>query len=102
MTQHNSRRRTHPNRSPLTLHPTGQYCKKIRGKLYYFGSDKSGALQRYLEQASFLHLGRASGHAVGQDDITLKTLCNLYLEHQGDAVQAAKCPLLITRIKYIV
>lgn len=24
---------------PLTLHPTGQYCKKIKGKLYYFGND---------------------------------------------------------------
>jgi len=23
---------------PLTLHPTGQYCKKIRGKLYCLGS----------------------------------------------------------------
>jgi len=90
MTQHNSRRKTHANRFPLTLHPTGQYCKKIKGKLYYFGSDKSDALQRYLEQASFLYLGRASGHAVGQDNITVKTLCNLYLEHQCDAVQAGQ------------
>jgi integrase len=90
MTQHNSRRKTHANRFPLTLHPTGQYCKKIKGKLYYFGSDKSDAFQRYLEQASFLHLGRASGHAVGQDNITVKTLCNLYLEHQCDAVQAGQ------------
>lgn len=25
------------NKFPLTLHPTGQYCKKIQGKMYYLG-----------------------------------------------------------------
>ena len=43
---------------PLTLHPTGQYCKKIKGRLYYFGTNKKKALQRYLEEATFLHGGR--------------------------------------------
>ena len=32
-------RRTHSDRFPLTLHKTGQYCKKIRGKLHYVGTD---------------------------------------------------------------
>lgn len=35
---------------PLTLHPTGQSCKKIRGKIHYFGRDKQEALRRYYEQ----------------------------------------------------
>jgi len=35
--------KTHPNKSPLTLHPTGRFCKKIRGKLYYFGTDNMQA-----------------------------------------------------------
>ena len=50
-----SSRKTRSDKFPLTLHPTGQYCKKIRGKMYYFGSDKKQALQDYLDQATFLH-----------------------------------------------
>lgn len=83
-------RRTRSDKFPLTLHPTGQYCKKIRGKLHYFGSDKDTALRKYLEQASFLHWGQASGPAPRGNGMTLKALCNLYLEHQYDAVQTGQ------------
>jgi len=51
-------RKTRSDKFPLTLHPTGQYCKKINGKLYYFGSNKKQALDRYLEEAAYLHSGR--------------------------------------------
>lgn len=51
MTKSHTKRKTRSDKFPLTLHLTGQYCKKIKGKLYYFGSDKKLALQRYLEQA---------------------------------------------------
>ena len=50
-----SKRKTRSDKFPLTLHPTGQYCKKIKGKIHYFGSDKKQALQRYLDQATYLH-----------------------------------------------
>ena len=40
------KRKTRSDKFPLTLHPTGQYCKKVKGKMYYFGSDKKEALQR--------------------------------------------------------
>ena len=52
MAKSNSKRKTRSDKFPLTLHPTGQYCKKIKGKLYYFGSEKKTALERYLEQAA--------------------------------------------------
>jgi len=40
MAKSHSKGKTRFHKFPLTLHPTGPYCKKIKGKLYYFGSDK--------------------------------------------------------------
>jgi len=74
---------------PLTLHPTGQFCKKIRGKIHYFGKDKQEALRRYYEQASALHAG-TSEPALLPDRLTLEDLCNLYLDHQLGRAQAGE------------
>ena len=60
MAKPNSKRKTRSDKYPLTLHPTGQFWKKIKGKLYYFGTDKKAALERYLEQAAYLHTGKGN------------------------------------------
>ncbi len=86
MAKSNSKRKKRSDKFPLTLHPTGQYCKKVRGKLYYFGTDKQQALQRYLEQAAYLHTGRGTKPKSTTDTLSIKTLCNLYLEHQESRV----------------
>ena len=45
---------------PLTAHPAGHRCKKIRGRIHYFGpwSDPEAALASYLPQKDDLHAGR--------------------------------------------
>lgn len=45
---------------PLTPHRNGQWCKKIQGKLYYFGTlaNWQAALSRYLEDVNYLQLGK--------------------------------------------
>jgi integrase len=75
-------RKPRSDKFPLTLHTTGQYCKKICGKIHYFGVDKRLALQRYLEQASMLHSGKTEPIVANNKSVSLKYLSNLYLEHQ--------------------
>lgn len=93
MAKTSSKRKTNSDKFPLTLHPTRQYCKKIRGKLHYFGVNKQEALRRYLEQASYLHAGKLPEAREANDSMFLKTLCNLYLEHQHSRVQAGEIKL---------
>lgn len=88
--QTTNKRKTRSDKFPLTLHPTGQFCKKIKGKLYYFGNDKKLALQRYLEQAAYLHSGKATPLDKGTEDLSIKYLCNLYLEHQQSKVETGQ------------
>jgi len=83
------KRKTRSDKFPLTLHTTGQYCKKIKGKMYYFGSDRKEALRRYLDKATYLH-----GHQENvrskptEDHMTLKQLCDMYLKYQYSKLQA--------------
>ncbi len=72
MVKSEPKRKTRSDKFPLTLHPTGQYCKKIKGKLYYFGSDKEQALARYLEDAAYLHLGKGTRSKSAGDPVSLK------------------------------
>jgi len=77
------------NKYPLTLHQTGQYCKKIRGKMHYFGKDKQEALQRYYEQASALHTA-TDAPLPPATDLMLIDLCNLYIDHQSGRAKAGE------------
>ena len=82
MAKTNSKRKTHTDKFPLTLHKTGQYCKKIKGKLSYFGTDKKAALNRYLDQAAYLHANKRPRLKTSGNTLSIKTLCKLYLDHQ--------------------
>src|SRR3954469_445813 len=70
---------------PLTAHPAGYWCKKIRGKLHYFGrwADPDAALAKYLEQKDDLHAGKRA--RADPDTLTVKDVANGYL----NAKQAA-------------
>jgi integrase len=65
---------------PLTAHPAGYWCKKIRGKIHYFGpwSDPEGARKNYEAQAEALHAGRKPREKA-PEGTTVKELVNHFL-----------------------
>jgi integrase len=77
---------------PLGPHPSGYWCKKIRGKLYYFGprwSDApeaaaaaAAALAEYLEKKDALHADRKPHEDA--DGLTVKELCNRFLNAKAE------------------
>jgi integrase len=93
MAKSNSKRKTRSDKFPLTLHKTGQYCKKIKGKLYYFGSERTVALERYLKQATYLHSGKLPRSKCTDADMSIKALCNYYLDHQESRAEVGEIKL---------
>ena len=83
-----SKRKIRSDKFPLTLHPTGQYCKKINGRIHYFGTNKKQALERYLEQATYLHGGQDLVQTASNGNMTLKQLWDFYLRYQHSKVLA--------------
>jgi hypothetical protein len=84
-----TKRKTRSDKFPLTLHPSGQYCKKIKGKLYYFGSNKKQAIRKYRDQSTYLHGCQEDvAQRPTDDNMTLKQLCGMYLKYQFSKVQA--------------
>jgi integrase len=75
---------------PLTAHPAGYWCKKIRGKLHYFGpwADPDAALKKYLEQKDALHAGRAP--RPDGKGLTVKALANGFLNHKKALLDAGE------------
>jgi integrase len=93
-----TRRRRHkpakPNPSfPLTPHNNGQWCKKIRGKIRFFGiwEEPKAALANYLRVAADLHAGREPrSSTISAEGLTVKQLCNHYLTYQHRRSQAGE------------
>ena len=72
---------------PLTYHPSGRWCKKIKGELHYFGkaiadngASAQAALELWLEQKDALLAGRVPRpKGDNADGPTLRELVNKFL-----------------------
>jgi len=95
------RKRARSKGCPLSLHQTGQWYKKIYGRFHYFGNDKEKALKAYYEQMTALHAGLGAPASVETGDLTLRTLCNLYLDHQASRIRSHEIsPHYVAHLRY--
>jgi integrase len=75
---------------PLTAHNNGQWCKKIRGKVHFFGvwADPNAAHDRYLRISADLHAGRKPDRGIlSGGELTIKDVANHYLTYQQSRSQ---------------
>ncbi len=71
----------------LTAHRHGPGCRKILGKLRFFGSDADAALRKYLDERDGLQAGRRPS---SRDGRTVAGLCNPYLEFTESLVASGE------------
>lgn len=94
MSESNSTQSAKPSKPyaeyPLTAHPAGYWCKKIRGKLYYFGpwNDPQGALDKYLKDKDALHAGRKPRADI--TGVVVKDVVNAFLIHKDALIEAGE------------
>lgn len=76
---------------PLTPNGNGQWSKKIRGRVFYFGpwSDPEAALSRYLDVRDDLQAGRTP-RPKGDDRLTLLELANEFLTVKKHKVETGE------------
>ena len=76
---------------PLTAHGNGQWCKKIRSKVHFFGvwGEADSALQKYLDQRDDLQAGRTP-RLSSKDNPTTADIVNLWLKRCDDQVAAGE------------
>src|ERR1035441_8837837 len=67
---------------PLFAHNNGQWGKKIRQKIHFFGvwADPQKALERWIDEKDDLLAGRTP--RVQSDGLTMRELANRFLTHK--------------------
>ena len=75
---------------PIFAHGSGQWAKKIRGKLFYFGvwDDPNAALERLNLEFPYLKRGEVPPDVDVSGGCTLKTLANEFLKSKKEKMLA--------------
>ena len=73
---------------PLFYHQTGQWAKKVRGKVYYFGVDATAAEEKWLREKDHLLAGKP--RPTTPDGLTLRELVNQFLTRKKEHVDSGE------------
>ncbi len=91
VTKPNSRRDS--ERFPLYRHKSGNYAKKVRGRVIYFGKDRQAAFLKWIEQRDDLLAGRIARPKQETVDITLSAACDALLCQKQSLVESGELSL---------
>ena len=73
---------------PLFLHKTGQWAKKICGRMHYFGKNATAAEAKYNANRDDLHAGRTP--RLHPDGLTVRDLVNRFLSAKKALVHSGE------------
>ena len=82
------KRKASGKRSPLWLHPSGQWCRKHKQEFHYFGTDREEAERRYREEWDGIINGKKPRRRGGS--LALGDLCNRFLTAKRLRVDAGE------------
>jgi integrase len=72
-------------RYALSFHKgSGQWCKKVQGKTYYFGKDLDKALARWVDERESIIAGKPRASANDDTRPTIAELANLFISKQRE------------------
>lgn len=86
-----------PKDFPLTLHPSGHWCKKVLGKLRYFGKDRDEALNTWLEQKDDLLAGREPRRRSGPGALLMRDLVNRFMDSKDARLRSGELSIYTWR-----
>lgn len=70
-----------PKLGKMWLHPSGRWCRKHRGRFYYFGKSAAEAVRRYAVEWPYIEQGLPLPDMA--PGVTLRQLCNKFLALQS-------------------
>lgn len=73
---------------PLWLHPSGRWCRKIKGRFHYFGRNKEAAAQKWADQKDDLLAGRTP--RVKSDGLMIGDLAERFLNSKRKRVESGR------------
>src|ERR1022692_2804454 len=83
---------------PLTPHASGQWCKKVLGKVHYFGRDADEALKRWLDEKDDLLAGRLPrSRAADAGANRLRDLVNKFMEAKDAKLRSGELSIFTWR-----
>lgn len=90
-------KKPHPD-FPLTLHSSGQWCKKVLGKIHYFGRDPDAALKRWLDEKDDLLAGRLPrSRTADAGTARLRDLVNKFMESKDSKLRSGELSIYTWR-----